>query len=54
MPPALEVSAMVVSNELSMEARMMRLLIYCTMGGVLMILSHSSLVVSSSFSEDTK
>ena len=54
MPPALDVSTIVVSNVLSKAARMTRLLTHCTSGGLAMIFSHSSRVVSSSFSEGTR
>src|SRR5919197_3490139 len=53
-PPALDVSTIVVSRELSSAARIIRLLIHCTMGGVRMMRSHSSRVVSSSFAEGTR
>ena len=54
MPPALEVSVIVVSSVLSRAARMMRLLIHCTMGGVRMMRLQRSRVVCSKSSEDTR
>jgi hypothetical protein len=53
-PPAFEVITIVVSMELSRAARMIRLLIHYTIGGVRMMRSHSARVVSSSFSNGTR
>ena len=53
-PTSIRGHHIVVSMELSRAARMMRLLIHCTMGGVRMMRSHSARVVSSSFSAATR
>ena len=45
---------MVFSSDVSKAARMIRLLTHWTMGGVRMIRSQSSMVVSSNFSDSTR
>lgn len=53
-PPALDVRIIVVSSELSAAARIIRLLIHCTRGGVRTIRAQSSRVNVSSSSDSIK